>query len=213
MSGVFRSEEEPVLRTQLGGVYGVLDEVVVDLPAYFEIKWQAIFATLRFKSNILRAPREGVTVPQAVGKSYADEALLSHRSSSIRKRWAMSKTILAACWSRAMSRARRSCANGAERHGQERTRRDAKGCDRRRASNVGEAEDELGPRVGIGVRFVDFVAVALDVTAKCFAESLDELIRSAANAPVVEMKKMRPFHVMTPHRWSAQTEHKMGPLK
>ncbi len=54
------------------------------------------------------------------------------------------------------------------------------------APDVGEAGDELGSGVGFCVPFVGSVAVALNVSAICFADGFDELICSAANAPVIE---------------------------
>ena len=54
------------------------------------------------------------------------------------------------------------------------------------APDVGEAGDEPGSGIGLGVRLVGSVAVTLDVSAKVSAEGFDELIRSATDAPVVE---------------------------
>ena len=51
---------------------------------------------------------------------------------------------------------------------------------------------------GFGVRFEGSVAVALDVSAKCFTEGFDELIRSAVDAPVVEVKKGAPISHYVP---------------
>ena len=178
---LFRAEEEPVFCTELDGAHGVLDEVVVDL-----------------EPAVLQIPREGVPVPLSVGEGFADRALRAvlgqgglHGGLDPRDDGGAAQCPLAfpqggagLCFPQVFFNAVEACDEQDDPRGVL-VGGDVEGFGEV-APDVGEAGDEPGSGIGLGVRLVGSVAVTLDVSAKVSAEGFDELILPAPDAPVVE---------------------------